>query len=102
MVSNQRTVWETSRDVRIVPHDRLINVGDPFNRIMLKHMSLVRPLTTNCCAPKQAPGPSLQEPPKAGPGPSSGGDAFSALAMPPGPLPERCDRTTPMPLPPQP
>ena len=61
-----------------------------------------RPLTTNCCAPKQAPGPSLQEPSKAGPGPSSGGDAFSALAMPPGPLPERCDRTTPMPLASQP
>ena len=33
MVSNQRTVCD--RDVRIVPHDRLINVGDPFNRIML-------------------------------------------------------------------
>jgi len=32
---NQRTVCETSRDVGIVPHDRLINVDDPFNRIML-------------------------------------------------------------------
>ena len=32
MVSNRRTVWETSRDVGIVPQDRLINVGDPFNR----------------------------------------------------------------------
>jgi cytochrome bd-type quinol oxidase subunit 1 len=29
------TSVETSRDVRIVPHDRLINVGDPFNRIVL-------------------------------------------------------------------
>jgi len=35
MVSNQRTVCETSRDVGIVPHGRLINVDDPFNRIML-------------------------------------------------------------------
>ena len=37
MISNQQTVWETSRDVRIVPHhNKLFNSGDdPFDRSML-------------------------------------------------------------------
>ena len=61
------------------------------------NLSSSRPLSTHCCALKQAPGPSLWEPSKDGAGPNSGGDTFSALAMPPAPLPGRCHRAMPMP-----